>query len=700
MRPWPCCCGTCRAHAGRRRLLGRGVVLAGLAMDLLFVTWLIHMDGGLGSSLYLLYPIWVLQSILVYPRVPEAMPLAFLFAPLYAGVLFVESRSLYFLQNREFLIQYALLFAITIVGIYVANVWHAQQARTQALSEMIRSQDADIERKTLTLQRTASNLSERVVELRSIQEGFKAISSALALDDVLQLIVDNASRVLEESSCYLALMGTDEERPALATMALPGATSLTADERAQLERVADWIVNEGRPFSLSDLAGDARLSASDGLLPSSLIGAPLFVDDRPIGALMSTSADDQPFEQDQTGLLAAFADQAAVAVKNARLYRDLSVEKRRSEEKSSELEAILRGIGDGVIVTDRHLNLLMINPRAAQIFGLAGMPALGRPFSEVVHNPNLQTLLKEVQSAPAEVVMQEIVLEPTRDRQPIFQGLAATVVNAEGGVSGIVTVLRDITGQKELDRMKSNFLSVISHELKTPLHSIKGFVDIILMGKTGEINDIQRDFLDTVKEQTTQLQRLISDLLEFSRLESGQIRLQPRELAPASLINEVIDKLTPVAAEGGVHLGSTVPAGLPAIEADPVRLEQVFSNLVDNAIKFTPADGSVTISGEELGEYVRLRVVDTGVGIPEEERERIFDRFYQVESGSTRAYRGTGLGLTICKHIVEQHQGRIWVEGEENSGAVFVVELPKELSAEEDLALDFSSLPSRSKRRE
>jgi signal transduction histidine kinase len=321
---------------------------------------------------------------------------------------------------------------------------------------------------------------------------------------------------------------------------------------------------------------------------------------------------------------------------------------------------------------------------------------MGQPLRAYVRNEALLELLEETRKAPAQMAVREIPLPPTRDRQPVYQGLASVLRSADGDISGIVTVLRDITGQKELERMKSNFLSVISHELKTPLHSIKGFVDIILMGKTGPINEVQRDFLSTVKDQTAQLQRLINDLLEFSRLESGQIKLQPEMMAVSSLVDEVMEKLRPLAEQGGLTLVNELPADFPAIEADPVRMEQVFSTLIDNAIKFTPAGGTITVAGEVIADGVRLYFKDTGIGIPLEERERIFDRFYQIEGGPTRPYRGTGLGLTICKHIVERHHGRIWVEGEPGQGAIFVVELPLRLPREEELSLDFSALPSSS----
>ena len=255
---------------------------------------------------------------------------------------------------------------------------------------------------------------------------------------------------------------------------------------------------------------------------------------------------------------------------------------------------------------------------------------------------------------------------------------------------GVAVVMRDITSQKEIEQIKSDFLSVVSHELRTPLHSIKGFVEIILMGRTGEINELQRDFLTTVKESTTNLQRLIDDLLEFSRMEAGQIKLKPEEIAVREVAARVIDQLGPLAEEGQLMLENRVPESLPNIEADPMRIEQVLTNLVSNACKFTPAGGSVTIEAQDFGNQVRIAVRDTGIGIPQEEQARIFQRFYQVEGGATRSYTGTGLGLTISKFIVEHHYGRIGVESEEGEGSTFFFVLPIKLPQDEDLVIDFT----------
>jgi signal transduction histidine kinase len=272
-----------------------------------------------------------------------------------------------------------------------------------------------------------------------------------------------------------------------------------------------------------------------------------------------------------------------------------------------------------------------------------------------------------------------------------YGALASPVLNTDGEVSGVVAVLRDITAQKELERMKSNFLSVVSHELRTPLHSIKGFVEIILMGKTGPVTELQEDFLKTVRTQTTVLQRMIDDLLEFSRMEAGRVKLHLAEVSLPAVAHAVVMKLAPLAEEAGLQLYLALPDDLPEINGDRVRLEQVLTNLVENAIKFTPSGGQIHVSGERAGDRVRLTITDTGIGIPPAEQGKIFDRFYQVDGSERRAYRGTGLGLSICKHIVERHNGRVWVEsdGVPGHGSRFHVELPVELKLPEAPTIDF-----------
>jgi len=415
-------------------------------------------------------------------------------------------------------------------------------------------------------------------------------------------------------------------------------------------------------------------------------------------ALTATSPDQGAFTEVDVGLLDAFSDQAGIVVKNARLYEKLLQEEKETArlyqsvlEKSHELEAILRGIGDVVIVVDPALRLLMMNPIAAWVFHVHETPQEGVRLPEIVSNEDLLSLARDALADIEEALIREIVLEGEGPRPTIYQALASAVPGADEHVRGVVIVMRDVTSQKELEQMKSDFLSVVSHELRTPLHSIKGFVDIILMGKTGEINALQRDFLGTVKDSTSSLQRLIEDLLEFSRMEAGQIQLKPADISLHGVAEKVVEQLRPLAQEGELALANEIPQDVPLVEADAMRIEQVLTNLVSNAIKFTPAKGAITIAAVDLGERVQVSVRDTGIGIPEDEQKNVFERFYQVDSSATRSYRGAGLGLTICKFIVEYHHGEIWVESKEGEGSTFYFALLKELPKDEALVIDFTT---------
>ncbi|HIC88760.1 MAG TPA: GAF domain-containing protein [Anaerolineae bacterium] len=610
--------------------------------------------------------------------------------------------SLAFLTDRVFLLRYFLLLLLTIAGWYFARMLAARQDQLGALKSELEQQQAVLAQKTQVLQQTATDLGDRVLELRSLQEVARALSSTLEVEAVLQLIVDRLTALVGTSHCAVALLEEEQGRLVGTVASVGGEGSAQTQTAARSftlslaeEPASARAIAERRPTVVTDAraslhAGQRHLGQLWGI--RTYLVMPLVVRQRAIGALYL--ADTRPgfrFGEKQLQLTASFAYFAATAIENARLYQE-------AWEKSRELEAILASIGDGVIVADPELNLLLMNPVAARICGLESNLPAGVPLSLLIPGNPLVDLLRETLASDAPLI-QEIELSPTPEgRSRIYQALASPVPAADRNARGVVTVLRDITGQKELERMKSNFLSVVSHELKTPLHSIKGFVEIILMGKTGPVGELQRDFLSTVKQQTNHLQRLIDDLLEFSRLEAGQVRLRLELVQPAQVAETVVEKLTPLAEEKGIELRNEIEGQLPVIEADRMRLEQVLTNLVDNAIKFTPVGGRVTVGGRPRnGNEVEMWVRDTGIGIPLEEQERIFDRFYQVDSSTSRAYKGTGLGLTICKHIVAHHGGRIWVEsdGHPGSGATFRFTLPRRHPGDRKAALDFTALPER-----
>jgi two-component system, NarL family, sensor histidine kinase BarA len=249
---------------------------------------------------------------------------------------------------------------------------------------------------------------------------------------------------------------------------------------------------------------------------------------------------------------------------------------------------------------------------------------------------------------------------------------------------------------KELDRLKSNFLATVSHELRTPLTSIIGYSEMLTEGLAGDLQPEQLDFVKTIHAKGGHLLSLIMSLLDMSKLENGTMRIAMQSMRIEPVLGEVVSTLTPTARKKGIKLQLDPRLALAELRGDPERLRQVFLNLVENAIKFTPSQGTVTLSGamvedSGLGEEgeaglalvaptraaLQIRVADTGIGIPARERAKVFDAFYQVDSSSTREYGGTGLGLSIVKRLVDGHGGSIWIESNDPRGTVFVVQLPQ-----------------------
>jgi len=239
---------------------------------------------------------------------------------------------------------------------------------------------------------------------------------------------------------------------------------------------------------------------------------------------------------------------------------------------------------------------------------------------------------------------------------------------------------------KELDRMKSDFVSNVSHELRTPLTAIKGAVDLILREVAGPLTEKQIHYLTRVRSNTQHLAGLINDLLDLSKIESGKSEVKSSRVSLAGLVHEVVETLRPVAAEKEITLEATISAPSILVWADRDKINQVLMNLVDNAIKFMPAQGRVTLSASRNGNgSVQVSVSDTGPGIPPDEKEKIFDKFHQIAQAGDAKPKGTGLGLAICKAVVDLHGGTIWVEPEPSGGSIFYFTLPAAISGDAKL---------------
>jgi two-component system phosphate regulon sensor histidine kinase PhoR len=267
----------------------------------------------------------------------------------------------------------------------------------------------------------------------------------------------------------------------------------------------------------------------------------------------------------------------------------------------------------------------------------------------------------------------EVTIETPRPRS--LQIFSTTVVDDAGQPAGEVRVVHDITRERELEQLKDDFMSTVSHELRTPLFSIHGFVQIMLEDDNLD-SATRREFLTIIQNQAAQLAQMVNNLLDLSKFDEGKLELERGPVAMVDLIHQTSLKLQGFAHQQKVKLVTHLPDTLPTISGDVQRLEQVLTNLIGNAIKFTKGGGEVTISASITGAELLVQVKDTGIGIPAEALERVFSRYYQVEDRSERSPRGSGLGLHIAQRIVKKHGGRIWAESEAGQGSTFCFTLP------------------------
>jgi two-component system phosphate regulon sensor histidine kinase PhoR len=336
-------------------------------------------------------------------------------------------------------------------------------------------------------------------------------------------------------------------------------------------------------------------------------------------------------------------------------------------EEQGRLAAVLENMADGVLITDEAGRVRLINPAAAWLLGVQEAKALGFSFAQVVRHHELVELWERCREQDAEQV--EVV---EFSRHGLFLQVIVTPFQ-EAGARGYLVILQDLTRIRRLETVRRDFISNISHELRTPLAGLKALVETLRDGALKDPPAAER-FLNRMDVEVDTMTQMVQELLELSRVESGQVPLRLVPTPVADLLLVPIDRLRPQAERAELDVTVILPPLLPEVLADAERVQQVVTNLVHNAIKFTPAGGTVTVSAEARDEEVLIAVSDSGVGIRADDLPRIFERFYKVDRA--RSGRGTGLGLAIAKHVVQGHGGRIWVESVEGQGSTFYFTLP------------------------
>ncbi len=559
-------------------------------------------------------------------------------------------------------------------------------------------------------QRLAQELEQRVLErtaqLQREQQNTETllrilteVSSSLDLDRALHRTLSLLNETLGAEQGTIMLLHAEDNllhyRAGYGYLSERAAESSPAFTLKVGEGLAGWVVQNREAVLVEDLLQDPRWvkAPSSSANHRSAIAAPLLVAEDVIGVLLVFHRAERYFTPDSLNLVKAIASQVAVAINNAHLYeliRDqaerLGSMLRKEQEETSRSQAILEAVADGVLVTGPDNRITFINASIERILDIRADRVLGQSLEDFVGLFGraaatwMQTIRQWSQTPtsyqPGETYAEQIELG---DGRIVLVHLAPVFL--QNDFLGTVSIFRDITHEVEVDRLKSEFVATVSHELRTPMTSIKGYVDILLMGAAGALNENQLHFLHIVKNNIDRLNILVDDLLDISRIEAGRVTLSPQPIDVREIAEEIVAELTRRSREERkpMEIALDVPPNLPPVYGDAGRVRQILENLVDNAYHYTPENGLIKVRMFALNENeVEVDVIDTGVGIPPEEQERVFERFYRGEHPFVLATPGTGLGLSIVKQLVEMHNGRIWMasEGIPGRGCTFSFTLP------------------------
>lgn len=354
------------------------------------------------------------------------------------------------------------------------------------------------------------------------------------------------------------------------------------------------------------------------------------------------------------------------------MAESLEIQMTRIRQNESQLESVLDNMINGVMMIDPHGRILLMSRRAEEILGFSARELVGRNYAEAKQQYELSQLIQEALSS-REHIREEITFYFPEER--LLELNLVPIHGENNDFSGLLLVLQDVTAIRRLERMRSEFVANVSHELKTPIAAVKGFAETLLSGAVND-EETARSFLQIIFDESDRLNRLIGDILALSKIESKRVPMYFSPVELDSFMMKTIKMLETEAARKSIILDLQIEQGL-YVEADEDRLRQIMMNVVANGINYTPEGGKVSVHIASIDEdHIRIKISDTGIGIPKKDLPRIFERFYRVDKARSRSSGGTGLGLSIVKHLVELHKGTISVTSEVGLGSTFIIELP------------------------
>jgi len=535
---------------------------------------------------------------------------------------------------------------------YLAKPFEAEQllaAVGRALAEGRRWRT--LEEEQADARHSAATLERRLQEFEALSLIGRTVTAVLDLDTVLTTVVEAAVRLTgAEEGSLLLLDAKSGELYMRASKNFDEEFARTFRLHVQ-DSLAGQVVATGQPVVL-DEQSPQKIKTS--YLVHSLLYVPLRVRGKTIGVLgVDNRKAGRTLTTEDLAVMLAMADYAAIAIDNAQLYQ-------ASESERVKLETILTQTESGVIVLDPENRVMLINRAARLVYRVEGDVA-GRSLAEVVEDPRLLALARVGGDAPRREELESPDGRVFSAQRTLIPGVGQAIV------------MHDITHLKDLDRIKSEFVTTVSHDLRSPLTAILGYVELI--ERAGSVNDQQREFIRRVRLSVEHMTHLVADLLDLGRIEAGLDA--SLEVTPISVLARyALDGLRSAAEMKQQKVETVLSDDLPMVRGDPYRLRQMIANLLENAIKYTPANGEIVVAAVVEGDQVILRVSDSGPGIPAADQPYIFDKFFRA-SNVPDDTGGTGLGLSIVKSIVDSHQGRIWVDSQLGRGTTFTVVLPR-----------------------
>jgi signal transduction histidine kinase len=512
-------------------------------------------------------------------------------------------------------------------------------------------------------------LSEKDVE--RVLEATRAITSTLRLSELLATVMRLASEVARAEASALLLLD-----PATGELYFDVALGEKGGALRQIrlkkgEGIAGWVAENRRPALVNDVAKDPRWTQradeKSTFKTRAILALPLMVRDRLIGVMeVINRTDGDAFNEVDQEVLNAFAGQAAVAIDNARLFESV----RQEREK---MATILTEMTEGTLLLDARGMIALTNKAAERLLG--DQAKIGGAWEVFESTFDIKPSWEEVRlyHQPARA------LEMSRKGAHPLQmaGLISEIQSDRGDIQGYLVFIRDVTEERREAQLKRNFLSLVSHKLKTPLVAIRGFTPLLLE-KPEELTAFQKTGIEMIDRNSQLLANLVEKLVWFSTLEGEKLELSPKPYTLASIVDAALTDLAAyLRTQPAEIIREESLNALPPVPLDKIWMQQAVRNLLENAVKFnTKEKRRVQIGGRRNGERVELTVTDDGIGIPPEEQTKIFQKFYQIEASFTGQVQGMGLGLALVKRVVEAHQGDVRVASTLGSGSTFTISLP------------------------